>query len=233
MSEIEQITDRVDNALDRLITQFKGKPNIETLLTAFVDQNQEKEDALFGVLNNRWVDTAVGDQLDGLGAIVGQIRGGRTDAQYRLAIQAKIAINTSKGTANEVITIYSLVTGATIVQIYEYFPGHVEIYGNASLEDFLEGDGADAFAFDGGTDGLGFGDVFDSTVGGEFAYLTSYDLDALYSLMDKVLAGGVRLDYLGYFPDDYFSFDGDPDGLGFGDVFDVTVGGGFATIATP
>lgn len=229
-----EITDHSDAAVDRLAGQFKNKEKIEGFLRSFTDQVQNFEDVLIQMRDLMTVSTATGAQLDLLGEIVGVTRGGRTDSNYRLAIRAKIAINVSKGTPDEIITIFALLTGATVVQIYEYFPGVVEIYGNVNFAYELLGDGAEAFAFDGGVDGLGFGDVFDSSVGGTFAYLEVHDVDALFEIMDSVLAGGVRLDAMGYFDTEgegAFSFDGDPDGFGFGDFLDETIGGGFATIA--
>ena len=227
---ITRITSHIADALARLASQFKEKPRIEALIRAFVSPMDEIEREIYNLNFYRWVRTATGVQLDGLGAIVGEDRRGRNDDAYRLAIITRIAINTSKGTAEDAITVFELLTNATVVHLYEYFPGVVEIYGNVNFEFTLEGNGPDAFAFEGGLDGLGFGDVFDPNVGGRFARLVVHNVNALYVLMDSVLAAGVRLDRLGYWSDPPFGFDGDPAARGFGNVFDGTVGGGFARI---
>jgi hypothetical protein len=230
---IQKITTHIQDAQNRLVSEFQDKPNIASFLSAFTLQTQLDEDMLFQFMNAFMLRTAIGNQLDLIGEIVGQARRGRNDFEYRLAIFLQIAINTAKGTANGTIEIFTMVTGASNVHLLEYFPGVVEIYGNVNFEWALLGDGPDAFAMDGGIDGLGFGDVFDSSVGGPFAEIIFYDTAWIYFLMDRVLAGGVRLDRLGYYSDTPFSFEGDPRGLGFGDVFDSTVGGDFATIVLP
>jgi hypothetical protein len=227
---LTRIPSHYEAAITRLASQFKTKPRIQALVEDFIRPLDLLEDEIFRVLNFRWIDTATGQQLDGLGRIVGETRKGRNDQRYRLALRIRIAINVSKGTPEEVISIFSLVTGATDVRMYEYFPGVVEIYGNENFEYEYEFYGPDSFAFDGGVDGLGFGDVFDPTIGGVFVRLVLHDVAGLYRLMDSVLAAGVRLDRMGWFEASSFSFDGDPLGLGFGDVFDATIGGGFARI---
>lgn len=228
---ITKINDTVSEALDRLVTQFKGKTRVEGLVQSLCSGIQEIEDELYKMLTLRWVSSATGAQLDIIGDIVGEARKGRSDTPYRIGIRAKIGINTSKGTAEEAITIFSLLFGATEVMLQEYFPGVVDIFGNVNILFQLQGDGPEAFAFDGGIDGLGFGDVFDPDVGGTFATLYLYDIASFYVLMDKVLSAGVRIGRLGYWLGEAFSFAGGASGEGFGDVGDPSVGGGFATIA--
>jgi hypothetical protein len=227
---IVKIESHVENGLARLASQFKGQERIEGFFEAFIRPLEGLETALISTLNNRWVKTAVGKQLDLLGTIVGEKRRGRNDEQYRIGIIIRIAINTSQGTPENAISIFALVTGATIVNLYEYFPGVVEIYGNANFEYSYENYGPESFAFEGGVDGLGFGDVFDPSVGGVFAGIIFHDIDYLYELMDSVLLAGVRIGQLGIFEEDPFGFDGDPANLGFGDVNDSTIGGKFARI---
>lgn len=228
---VTQITTHTDDAHDLLTSYFQNKPKIRGLLDAFVTQIQNLEDGAYPFYTAFLVNSAIGAQLNSVGFIVGVDRAGRSDSEYRTAILAKIAINTSLGTIEDAITVYGLLTGSTDTQVIEYYPGVVDIYGNVNISFELTGDGTDAFAFDGGIDGLGFGDVFDSSVGGTFAELVINDLTSLRAIMDSVLAGGVRLDNLGYFEDEGFSFEGSSNGLGFGDYYDSTVGGGFATIA--
>src|SRR3990172_1865011 len=125
--------------------------------------------------------------------------------------------------------------GGVFVDIYfqdiNAMDSSVTIFSDVNFEYTTENAGEDAFAFDGGIDGLGFGDVFDLTLGGIFAGLVFRDVNDLYLTMYKVLPGGVRLDFLGWFDDGIaFGFEGDLASLGFGDVLDVTVGGNFAKV---
>lgn len=105
----EHVTDHVARALARLPQQFRGKTNVEALLSALVGPGQDLEDALYALLTERDVDTAVGQQLDDLGGIVGEARQGRNDDDYRRFVRARISVNKSKGTALDVLTVASLV----------------------------------------------------------------------------------------------------------------------------
>jgi hypothetical protein len=101
---LTKTTDHVTEALEHFVEQFKGKPNLSALMTAFVNQVQDLEDACYELYTERWIDTAVGVQLDGLGAIVGEDREGRGDEEYRLAIKAQIQINFSEATPEDILT---------------------------------------------------------------------------------------------------------------------------------
>jgi hypothetical protein len=83
--------------------------NIEKLLAVIISPAQDIEDALQQLKTERWVDTAVGDQLDIIGRIVGQPREGRVDDDYRRFIRARIATNNSDGTFEDLITVAFLV----------------------------------------------------------------------------------------------------------------------------
>ena len=89
----------------RLIAQYVGKPRIETLIGIFLDQIQEAENALFELATERFVENAIGVQLDGIGDIVGQERQGLGDDDYRPLIRARIKANNSEGTAPDIIGV--------------------------------------------------------------------------------------------------------------------------------
>ena len=108
MSKIEN---HIEQARDRLITQFRGKKNIDAIVQALGKQTQDLEDALFPFYDARLnINTAVGEQLDRLGQIVGQERLGYDDTFYRVLISARIGINTSQGTVPDLIDIASIAT---------------------------------------------------------------------------------------------------------------------------
>lgn len=88
--------------LARLIAQYIGKPRLENLLCVYLNQIQDAEDALWELATERFVDTAVGAQLDVLGVIVGQERQGLSDDDYRALIRARIKANNSEGTSNDI-----------------------------------------------------------------------------------------------------------------------------------
>lgn len=230
---IERNNDVTEDALDRLVTQFKDKVRVEGLIAAFTDQLQDAEDVVGDFLDFRHVDTAQGAQLDVIGKLVGEKRKGRNDDLYRLWLRARIAINTSRGTPQDLIKVFNIITGSTKSNIHEYWPAQVEIFGNTDFSSLVD-TGPDSFAFDGGIDGLGFGTVYDASIGGLFASLTDNFFSEFYKILDSVLAGGVVLNFIGWYDEtEPFTFDGNAFGLGFGTVLDSTVGGKFATVIPP
>lgn len=110
MSAITNITDHENRALDRLLEQQKAKPVLAAVVGALSTQVQALENMFQSLLSARAITTATGDQLDGLGALVGEPRNGRTDTEFRIAIRARIAINRSSGTANEILGVLTAAT---------------------------------------------------------------------------------------------------------------------------
>lgn len=189
------IPNHVQLALNRLMAQYRDKPRIAAVITSFVQQLQDLEDATFPLDSGRSIFTAVGVQLDLLGTIVDLPRNGLDDDAYRLFLLGRIAENTSDATIDRVIQVYGLLLNSDIVNEQELYPGAVGLMGASpgvdpvlvpiirSLVqltlaagvrlDFLGiFDETDAFAFAGGGGvALGFGDVTDLSVGGKFATL--------------------------------------------------------------
>jgi len=83
--------------------------NIKKLIRALVTPVQTLECELQKLLVDRSVDTAVGEQLNVLGRIVGQERAGLDDDDYRRVVRARISVNRSKGTISDLIKIASLI----------------------------------------------------------------------------------------------------------------------------
>jgi len=101
--------DHVAAAIARLPEQFKNKTKIVNLVKALCAPATSLEDALWQLLTERAVDTAIGTQLDQLGFIVGQERGGLSDVDYRRFIRARIAANRSQGVTEDLIRVANLV----------------------------------------------------------------------------------------------------------------------------
>jgi len=142
---ITKITDHAGQAVARLVQQDRGKPNIEGLVSDMAAQWQGLEEALFQVLVERAIDTAVGVQLDAIGTIVVEPRDGRTDAIYRRHLRAKIRTNRSDGQVEDLIAIARLVLGtqdkeATTIEIEFQLPAAValRVLGLAVDDDVAE-----------------------------------------------------------------------------------------------
>jgi len=108
---IVPITDHFEQAADKLIQRYKGKPRFAALLGTYIKQVQELEDATWQVVASRDVDTADDVRLEILGRLVSQPRRGATTEQYRLYIKSKIAVNRSDGAPETLKSIARLLLG--------------------------------------------------------------------------------------------------------------------------
>lgn len=120
--------EQVSSGLSKLLEQFKGKYNTESLLSTYLKETQEIQSVYEQMLDFRSITTAVGKQLDMVGNVVGERRGNRGDDAYRLAILIRIAINTNDGTLPSIQTIVRAYTGADNIQIFEHYPASIYMY---------------------------------------------------------------------------------------------------------
>lgn len=120
--------DHTSLALSRLASQFDNSPKLRALLAAIVGPLHTIESDADDLREKRWIDTAQGAQLDGLGAIVGEPREGRSDEDYREAIRFRVFINVSKGTPPDVIRALDYITKSDDVQYMESWPATVMLY---------------------------------------------------------------------------------------------------------
>ena len=129
--EIVEITDHGADALTRLIQQYKGSPRIQALLCAFLDPVGDAEADVYDLLTEALdISVAVGDQLDLIGEIVGEVRNGRTDADYRKGLRTKIRINRSHGRIEDLIEVailWELITADNAVEVEEKPPAAVVV----------------------------------------------------------------------------------------------------------
>lgn len=91
--------------------------NIKKLLRGLLQPTQEIEDALQQLLLERGVDTAVGDQLDVLGRLVGQDRGGMSDDDFRRLVRARISVNRSKGAIADILRVTDLIVNDPLASL--------------------------------------------------------------------------------------------------------------------
>lgn len=127
---LEQNLEHIDQMLDRLLAYYKGRPYMEGMLTAFANQIQELEDALFVMRTQRFIDSATGVALDVIGRKIGLRREGRSDSDFRIWIRAEIRANASSGTAPEIIDVLRLlVDDSNTILFTPFYPAsfHIEI----------------------------------------------------------------------------------------------------------
>lgn len=223
------ITDHVQQAQKRLISQYFGIRSIEGTVEALVNPIQDIEYMLNDLNTQRTLDASIGVQLDNLAGIVAITRfGGESDDHLRLRVKAQILVNMSQGQPEIIISAFKLLTGAQLVLLDELYPAAVlleseyifpdqatvdqiigilqdVVAGGVRVDGIVTFDAVSPFAMDGNLPGAGFGDLNDITAGGLFATLNLFDGE--------------------------FAFDGDdPAGLGFGAIADPLVGGEFVSL---
>lgn len=192
MSAIVYIPNHADLAQARLPTQYVDKPNITALVRIFGDRAQGLENVLYDLISSGGVVSGHDSLLDQIGDVVGQLRNGLSDADYKLRLFAKIGQNVSKGTPEDVIRIFKLLMQADRVYYNPLFPAAFSLtaiggtplgtmtdiknamnssrIGGVSIDLFASA-GSIAFSFSDDPDpnGQGFGDYNDGTVGGVLA----------------------------------------------------------------
>jgi hypothetical protein len=112
--------EHVETGLALLTEQFKDAATVRAILTALLNRVQELEDETWDLLWGWVLGYAEGQQLDDLGAIVGQLREGRNDDDYRDAIVIRTRVNRSKGRASDMTDVLALLDPASTY--LEYFP---------------------------------------------------------------------------------------------------------------
>ncbi len=116
--------DVLATTLKRLLWQFRGQPNIEAILSSYLVQCQELENMFIDLLILRRLENAEGAQLDGIGSIVGELRLGQNDTDYRAAIFGRVRRNRGNARVEDIILLFVLLLGPA-------FP--IEVVQSASL----------------------------------------------------------------------------------------------------
>lgn len=127
MADLVKITTHVADAQARLVEQFKEQPRLLALIEAWVEPLQDIEEQLSLLLHYRTLDASVGQQLDNLGAIVGQAREGRTDDEYRLWIAARRLVNIATGIPNDFLHLMETVLPMSESEYIPYYPAGFQI----------------------------------------------------------------------------------------------------------
>lgn len=124
-------------AVPRLTGQFENSPKLKALMAAIVGPLTTLESDGDALIAERWIDTAIGKQLDGCGHIVGESRQGRDDDDaYRVAIKFRVFVNISKGTPTDLIRGLKFLTDPTDCQYLEAYPATSLLFTNGFFVDY-------------------------------------------------------------------------------------------------
>lgn len=126
MSEVKR-TDLKEYALDLLLPQFKGKPNIESVLLGPTKVLQTNLDTMFDISKSLDLDNAEGEQLSVIGRLLNVPRNGKSDLELKKSIDTKIIINRATGTGESLIDTLTSLVGKGKFSIIESFPAEVQV----------------------------------------------------------------------------------------------------------
>jgi hypothetical protein len=111
---IDYETDWVTRLRNRIYTQWRDSVSWNKWAEFLGRQFQELEDATQSLLTTLDIDNSVGAQLDVIGRLIGQVRGGFDDATYRLFLKARIQANRSTGGGEDIYNVFRALYGETI-----------------------------------------------------------------------------------------------------------------------
>lgn len=120
----------VTDALSKLTSQFDNSPKVRALLSAIVGPLDDLQTDIDSVKTERWINSAIGSQLDGCGFIVGELRMGRDDDKYRAAIKFRVFVNVSNGTPPDLIKGLKYLIDSDDYQFFELYPATVMLFAN-------------------------------------------------------------------------------------------------------
>lgn len=129
--------DLISEGLKKLPSQFDNSPVLRGWVKSHLTALQDVHDILFQLLDERGIHTAIGEQLDVLGRIVGEKRYGRSDLSYRLAILNKALINRSSGTPEELISFLKSLTSSEVVKLWEHPSTSAIFYASQNVNAFI------------------------------------------------------------------------------------------------
>jgi hypothetical protein len=122
--EINIVADGQSKATSR----WEDKPVFQGLLLSYLQNIQVVENLYRQLLDERDIYSAIGAQLDVLGALVGELRLGKEDEPYRQAIFSRIAINTADGTPEKALEILQVISSSNLVNVWEHYAAAVYYY---------------------------------------------------------------------------------------------------------
>lgn len=107
-ADITQTLDHEIRGLAKLTKAYCDKPRIVAILSAFLRQIQQVENAMFQLVSKINIDGGDGAVLDLIGSLIGAPRSGATDQEYRIVLRGVVAANKSDGKSGAVLKVLTL-----------------------------------------------------------------------------------------------------------------------------
>lgn len=124
---VSKITDHAERAANTLPSFQYLKPNVAGFARIVGNRAQTIEDVLWDILTLTNLEAGTGALIDLIGAVVGEPRLGRSDADYVDAIDVRILVNTSEGDIERMIAVAKRYAKADSIILDEYFPAAMTI----------------------------------------------------------------------------------------------------------
>ena len=114
-----------------------SRTNFQKFLAAMVSECYDINTVQLQLVNQRWLATAVGVQLDLIGVILGLPRPtNMADADYRELLYFQVFINKSTATPEEAIFALKFLTSANKVHYFEVYPAFYQMWTDGLPENF-------------------------------------------------------------------------------------------------
>jgi hypothetical protein len=110
IDDYSEITTHVTDGLALLPRGYLTRPRVQAILSAFLAQAQDLENAFWAVLSAT-LDTATGDALDQYGRLLKFPRATDDDDTYRAVLRAVVLARRSSGTPEDLIAIMKAALG--------------------------------------------------------------------------------------------------------------------------
>jgi hypothetical protein len=117
------ITDHKAESVALLTDAYRDKRAVKGLVLGASAGADAFEAAVWQCINARYLGNATGHALELLGRLVGQRRNGVNDDEFRNAIRIKIAVNNSRGTAEDLTNIVRLLANGGFARYTEITAG--------------------------------------------------------------------------------------------------------------
>lgn len=111
----------VSQGVERIPGAFADYPNHVGFVTSILQGLQTLEDSAFDLLAAYSLNTTNTSMMDIFGALLNEPRGGRTNAEYAIALRVRVAVNRAQGRAEDIIKILLLLSPSAIYE--EFYPG--------------------------------------------------------------------------------------------------------------
>ena len=118
----------IDKALALYTQQFRESRNISNLTRSLLNNVPTLSQDYKDLMNDRWVDSAIGVQLDRMGEIIGLPRNGRSDDAYRIALQFQSFVNISSASPEVIISATRQLTGGALIKYWENYPAGFQVF---------------------------------------------------------------------------------------------------------